>query len=160
MRKECIELIFSGVLVITNIILARFNYKNLKLIKELSSPKPFLKPTDLTLDGFMPRVTIKNFGTGHAVNVKVKALVNLVGNGEENIQNVWVEYLGDNTIPYIPDKDNIVTYEYDGEDKPFFKDNMKISIEYENDSGAKGKVVWQHRYNIGIGNEFFIVEGR
>jgi len=160
MSKECIELIFSSVLVVTNIILAIFNYKNLKLIKELSSPKPFLKPIDFTLDEFKPIVTIRNYGAGHAVNVKVKVLLNLVNNEKEDIQNMWIEYFGDNVIPYIPDKDNIVTYEYDGEKKLVYKENMKISIEYENDSGAKEKVVWQHRYSKNFGNEFFIVEGR
>lgn len=150
--KEWAEIILSGVLVLANIALIKFYRenlklikKNLKLIKELSSPKPFLKPVSLKFDGAKPIISIKNYGAGHAVNVKVKVLLDMWDSINGDIdKDVWIEYSGESVIPYIEGQDNVVEFRYKGDKNVVIGENTKICIEYESDSGAKGEIVWEY----------------
>ncbi|WP_069649002.1 hypothetical protein [Caloranaerobacter ferrireducens] len=158
--KERAEILLSLLLVLSNVILLFLNFKNLKLIKEFSSPKPFLKPVGFVLDGFKPVISIKNFGAGHAVNVKVEVLVNVLDSDLNIKKNVWVKFNGCGVIPYIQGERNIVDFRYIGDKKVSKGNELKVSIEYESDSGAKGKIIWKYIERTEIGSEYELVDGR
>lgn len=164
-----INILFTFILVVCNVIVAYFNYRNIKLTRELSSPKPFLKPTGYMMHGIdePPTINIKNCGHGHAVNVKVKVTVNAMDQNGNLYKDVWVDYEGSNTIPFVQENEkdeNVARYRYNRNKNERYVtvqyvENFKVKIEYESDSGAKGYSVWQ--FNKEKEKGFFeLIEGR
>jgi len=134
--SDAINLILTGLLVGASI-------RNLKLLREHSSPKPFLKPTGFVANVVKPVITIKNYGPGHAINIKVMVRVQVDYFTDKEVKLEDIEYYGEEFIPFVAGNENKYDYVYKGNGDIAMAENTVVTISYESGSGYKMKSVWE-----------------